>query len=116
MSHPKLPNIVFMHSHNTGTFVQPYGHAVPTPNLQRLAREGVLFRTGIRGGAYVFPQQGGVPLRHVSACLWYAGSGPPWVFYDRLHAAYDPPAQSTGVSDGCIRGRTHRYGYEIGRI
>jgi len=38
------PNILFMHSHNTGRFVQPYGHAVPTPNLQRLAEEGVLFR------------------------------------------------------------------------
>ena len=38
------PNILFMHSHNTGQFVQPYGHAVPTPNLQRLAEEGVLFR------------------------------------------------------------------------
>ncbi len=38
------PNIIFMHSHNTGRFVQPYGHAVPTPNLQRLAEEGVLFR------------------------------------------------------------------------
>ncbi len=37
-------NILFMHSHNTGTFVQPYGHAVPTPNLQRLAEEGVMFR------------------------------------------------------------------------
>lgn len=38
------PNILFMHSHNTGTFVEPYGHAVPTPNLQKLAEEGVLFR------------------------------------------------------------------------
>ena len=38
------PNIIFMHSHNTGQFVQPYGYAVPTPNLQRLAEEGVLFR------------------------------------------------------------------------
>lgn len=38
------PNILFMHSHNTGQFVQPYGHAVPTPNLQRLAEQGVLFR------------------------------------------------------------------------
>ena len=37
-------NILFMHSHNTGTFVEPYGHAVPTPNLQKLAEEGVLFR------------------------------------------------------------------------
>ena len=38
------PNVVFLHSHNTGTFVEPFGHAVPTPNLNRLAREGILFR------------------------------------------------------------------------
>lgn len=37
-------NILFLHSHNTGRTVQPYGHAVPTPNLQRLAEEGALFR------------------------------------------------------------------------
>ena len=37
-------NVVFLHSHNTGRFVQPYGHAVPTPHLQRLAEQGVLFR------------------------------------------------------------------------
>ena len=38
------PNIIFLHSHNTGQFIQPYGYAVPTPNMQRLAEEGVLFR------------------------------------------------------------------------
>ena len=38
------PNILFMHSHNTGTHIEPYGHAVPTPHVQRLAEEGVLFR------------------------------------------------------------------------
>ena len=38
------PNILFLHSHNTGRFVQPYGHAIPAPNLQRLAQEGVMFR------------------------------------------------------------------------
>ena len=40
----KRPNVLFLHSHNTGRFVQPYGHAIPAPNLQRLAREGVMFR------------------------------------------------------------------------
>lgn len=39
-----LPNIVYLHSHDTGRWLQPYGYAVPTPNLQRLAEEGVLFR------------------------------------------------------------------------
>src|SRR5205823_10091337 len=38
------PNIVYIHSHDSGRYLQPYGHAVPTPNLQRLATEGVLFR------------------------------------------------------------------------
>jgi len=39
-----LPNIVYLHSHDSGRYIQPMGHAVPTPNLQRLAEEGVLFR------------------------------------------------------------------------
>ena len=38
------PNIVYLHSHDTGRYVQPYGYAVATPNLQRLAEEGVVFR------------------------------------------------------------------------
>lgn len=38
------PNIVYIHSHDTGRYVQPYGYAVSTPNLQRLAEQGVLFR------------------------------------------------------------------------
>ncbi|MFP6645092.1 MAG: sulfatase [Candidatus Latescibacterota bacterium] len=38
------PNILFLHAHNTGRFVEPYGHAVPTPHLMRLARSGSLFR------------------------------------------------------------------------
>lgn len=38
------PNIVYLHSHDTGRWLQPYGYAVATPNLQRLAEEGVLFR------------------------------------------------------------------------
>ena len=37
------PNILYFHSHDTGRYIQPYGHAVPTPNLQRLAEQGVLF-------------------------------------------------------------------------
>ena len=37
-------NIVYMHSHDTGRYVQPYGYAVPTPRIQELAEEGVLFR------------------------------------------------------------------------
>lgn len=38
------PNILYIHSHDTGRYIQPYGHAVPTPALQQLAEQGVLFR------------------------------------------------------------------------
>ena len=38
------PNIIYLHSHDTGRYVQPYGHQVPTPNIQRLADQGLLFR------------------------------------------------------------------------
>jgi arylsulfatase A-like enzyme len=44
MPGPDQPNIVYIHSHDTGRYVQPYGYAVQTPNIQRLADEGLLFR------------------------------------------------------------------------
>src|SRR4051812_7441887 len=40
----RTPNILYIHSHDSGRYLQPFGHAVPTPNLQRLAAGGVLFR------------------------------------------------------------------------
>ena len=39
-----LPNIIYLHSHDTGRYIQPFGRGIPTPNLQRLAEDGVLFR------------------------------------------------------------------------
>ena len=36
-------NILYLNSHDTGRYIQPHGHAVPTPRLARLAGEGVLF-------------------------------------------------------------------------
>lgn len=41
---PNRPNILYLHSHDTGRYIQPYGYPVSTPNLQQLAGEGVLFR------------------------------------------------------------------------
>ena len=38
------PNILYIHSHDTGRYVQPYGYAVATPNIQKLAEGGVVFR------------------------------------------------------------------------
>lgn len=38
------PNIIYLNSHDTGRYVQPYGYPVPTPNIQHLADQGTLFR------------------------------------------------------------------------
>ncbi len=43
-NNPSRPNVVYLHSHDTGRYIQPYGHAVPTPNLQKFAGESILFR------------------------------------------------------------------------
>ena len=41
---PERPNILYIHSHDSGRYVQPYGYSVPTPNMQLLADQGTLFR------------------------------------------------------------------------
>jgi arylsulfatase A-like enzyme len=37
-------NILYLHSHDSGRYLSPYGYPVPTPNLRRLAADGVVFR------------------------------------------------------------------------
>jgi arylsulfatase A-like enzyme len=44
MAQGPRPNILYLHSHDTGRYVQPHGYGVPTPHIQRLAEQGVLFR------------------------------------------------------------------------
>ncbi len=52
-----LPNILYLHSHDTGRYVQPYGHAVSTPNIQRLAETGILFRQAFCAGPSCSPSR-----------------------------------------------------------
>lgn len=37
------PNIIYLHSHDTGRYIQPYGYAVPAPHLQKLASRACCF-------------------------------------------------------------------------
>lgn len=39
-----MRNIVYIHTHDLGRYIEPYGYAVPTPHLMSLARQGTLFR------------------------------------------------------------------------
>jgi arylsulfatase A-like enzyme len=51
------PNILYIHSHDTGRFLQPYGHAVPAPHLQRLAEQGVIFRRAFNAAPTCSPSR-----------------------------------------------------------
>jgi N-sulfoglucosamine sulfohydrolase len=53
----KQMNIVYIHSHDSGRYLQPFGHAVPTPNLQRLATEGMLFRSAFSAAPTCSPSR-----------------------------------------------------------
>jgi arylsulfatase A-like enzyme len=51
------PNILYIHSHDTGRYVQPYGHGIPTPHIQKLAEQGVLFRDMHNAGPTCSPSR-----------------------------------------------------------
>jgi N-sulfoglucosamine sulfohydrolase len=38
------PNVLYLHSHDTGRYVEPYGYPVATPNIEQVASQGVVFR------------------------------------------------------------------------
>jgi arylsulfatase A-like enzyme len=74
----KRPNILYIHSHDTGRYVQPYGHAIPTPNLQRLAEQGVLFRQAYSAAPTCSPSRAGLltgQCAHSSGMLGLAHRG-----------------------------------------
>lgn len=50
-------NIVYMHTHDTGRYIEPYGFRVPTPRLQAFAEESILFRHAYNGGPTCSPSR-----------------------------------------------------------
>jgi N-sulfoglucosamine sulfohydrolase len=54
---PAYPNIIYIHSHDSGRYLGPYGYAVPTPTLNKLATEGVLFRHAYSGAPTCSPSR-----------------------------------------------------------
>jgi N-sulfoglucosamine sulfohydrolase len=58
------PNILYLHSHDTGRYIQPYGFGVPTPNLQKLAAEGVLFRQAFDAAPTCSPSRAALLTGH----------------------------------------------------
>jgi len=77
------PNILYIHSHDTGRYIQPYGYAVPTPSLQKLAEQGVLFRQAFTSGSTCSPSRAGLltgTAPHTCGMLGLAHRG--WRLHD----------------------------------
>ncbi|MGA2136098.1 MAG: sulfatase [Bryobacteraceae bacterium] len=86
----RRPNIIYVHSHDTGRYIQPFGCDVPTPNLQRLAGEGVLFRQAFSAAPTCSPSRASLltgQCAHSSGMLGLAHRG--FVLHDyRQHLLY----------------------------
>src|SRR4051795_6981353 len=82
----KPPNVLYLHSHDTGRYVQPYGHQIPTPNIQHLADQGVLFRQAFSAGSSCSPSRAALltgQYPHSNGMMGLAHRG--WPLYDYTH-------------------------------
>ena len=52
-----MMNVLYLHTHDTGRFIQPYDPAMPTPNLVKLAKDGTLFRNAYCCGPTCSPSR-----------------------------------------------------------
>ncbi|NJL31697.1 MAG: sulfatase-like hydrolase/transferase [Phycisphaerales bacterium] len=71
-------NIVYLHSHDTGRYIQPYGYALQTPHMQKFAEHGVLFRQAFCVGPTCSPSRAGLltgQSAHSSGMLGLAHRG-----------------------------------------
>lgn len=72
------PNILYLHCHDAGRYLQPFGHAIATPSLQRLAEQGTLFRQAFTNSPTCSPSRACLltgRYAHVSGMLGLAHRG-----------------------------------------
>lgn len=50
-------NVVYIHTHDTGRYIQPYGYGVSTPRLMEFARDAALFRHCYNAGPTCSPSR-----------------------------------------------------------
>lgn len=86
------PNIVIMVSHDTGRHISPYGiETVCTPNAEKLAREGILFRNSFCTSPGCCPSRAGLfsgRSPHATGMLGQAGAWAGFRFSDQVtHAS-----------------------------
>lgn len=71
-------NVVYIHSHDSGRYVQPYGAPVSTPSLQRFAEDAVVFRRAFATSPACSPSRASLltgQWPHTAAMLGLANFG-----------------------------------------
>lgn len=62
-------NLIYLHTHDTGRYLQPYGYAIPTPRLQGLAERSALFRNNYCCGPTCSPSRSALLTgQHAHVC------------------------------------------------
>ena len=114
---PGRPNVVYIHSHDTGRHVQPYGFPVETPRIQRLAEQGMLFRQAFAAASSCSPSRAALltgTAPHTNGMLGLAHRGwslrdPGWHVAHTLRAAGYATAL---VGEQHVSGRPDELGYD----
>src|SRR6476469_3497135 len=111
------PNIVYLHSHDTGRHIQPYGHQVPTPNIQRLADQGVLFRQAFSVVAVCSAKRAALltgEYSHTNGMLGLAHRGYRLADYDHhlVHTLREAGYTSTLIGEQHLSSDPHDIGYD----
>ena len=75
-------NIVYLHAHDAGRMVSPYGYDTPTPNLQRFAEEGVTFRQAFCAAPSCSPSRVGLTTGQFPRCAGMYGLASPYFGFE----------------------------------
>jgi arylsulfatase A-like enzyme len=113
---PSRPNVIYIHSHDSGRYLQPYGHPSPTPNLQRLASEGVLFRRAFSGAPTCSPSRAALltgQCAHQNGMLGLAHRGFSLNDYKKhiIHTLHDAGYQSVLAGIQHVAAKPETIGY-----
>lgn len=81
-------NIIYMHTHDSGRYTSPYGYNLPTPNIMKLAEDGVLFRSAYSAAPDLLAEPRRAALWNVRSHRGYARTCPPRLFLLRLQPSH----------------------------
>ena len=84
-------HILYLHTHDTGRYIEPYGYPVSSPHLDGLAEEGTLFRNAFSAAPTCSPSRAGLltgSTPHQQGMLGLAHRGFSLKNYDRHLANY----------------------------